>query len=115
MNELSGVVSHIDFMLSWSRNLTTDKVINFFSFAIKQYFIIELNVRHDLCLHVEKIFHTLNIHMYRTEKQVKISYYNAQNNKTLTQWVARAMIIQHTSNKAKFIRWVVYTANARRW
>ena len=50
---------------------------------------------------------------YRTEKLVKTYGNNAQsNNQALTQWIVHARFIQHPSNKAKFIRWVVYTANA---
>ena len=50
---------------------------------------------------------------YRTEKRVKTSENNARNsNQALTQWIVLARFIQHPSNKAKFIRWVVYTTNA---
>ena len=50
---------------------------------------------------------------YRDEKRVKTSENNAQNNnQALTQWIVRAKFIQHPTNKANFIRWVVYTANA---
>jgi len=50
---------------------------------------------------------------YRAEKRVKTSENNARNsNQVLTQWIVLARFIQHPSNKAKFIRWVVYTANA---
>jgi len=50
---------------------------------------------------------------YRDEKRVKTSENNARNNnQALTQWIVHAKFIQHPSNKAKFIRWVVYTANA---
>ena len=50
---------------------------------------------------------------YRAEKRVKTSENNARNNnQALTQRIVRAKFIQHPSNKAKFIRWVVYTTNA---
>jgi len=50
---------------------------------------------------------------YSTEKGVKTSENNARNsNQLVTQWITRARFIQHPSNKAKFIRWVVFTANA---
>jgi len=50
---------------------------------------------------------------YRTEKRVKTSEENGRNNnQALTQWIVPARFIQHPSNKAKFIRWVVYTTNA---
>jgi len=50
---------------------------------------------------------------YRTEKRVKTSENNARNsNQALTQLIVRVRFIQHPSNKAKFIRWVVYTNNA---
>jgi len=44
---------------------------------------------------------------------VKTSKKNARNhNQALTQWITRAKFNQHPSNKAKFFRWVVDTANA---
>ena len=50
---------------------------------------------------------------YRKEKRVKTSEKNGRNNnQALTQWIVRARFIQHPSNKAKFIRWVIYTADA---
>jgi len=46
----------------------------------------------------------------RTENRVKIYKKNGRNNnQALTQCIVRARFIQHPSNKAKFIRWVVYT------
>jgi len=41
---------------------------------------------------------------YRTENNAR------NNNKALTQWIARARSIQHPSNKLSFIPWEVYTA-----
>ena len=50
---------------------------------------------------------------YRREERVKPSENNARNNyQALTQYITRAIFIQHPSNKAQFIRWLVYTANA---
>ena len=50
---------------------------------------------------------------YRTEKASENLRKNGRNNnQVLTQWIVRARFIQHPSNKAKFIRWVVYIANA---
>jgi len=50
---------------------------------------------------------------YRTEKRVKTSENKGRNsNMALTQWIVRPRFVQHPSTKARFIRWVVYTANA---
>ena len=51
------------------------------------------------------LFHTSN------KEAAKLGKQRRNNNQTLTKWIARSKFNRHLSNKAKFIQWVVYTAN----
>jgi len=117
--KLSGFVRHFNFMLSWSRNHDD---------GLSYYFVRDTAVLHywikwqtwllsTTCL--KNILHIFFSQVTALCKHIgqksewKPQKNNARNNnQALTQWIVRAKFIQHPSNKAKFIRWVVYTANA---
>ena len=88
-----------------------DDGLSYYFFRDTAVLNIELNGRHNLVYNMFKEYFTHQT--YRTEKRVKTSENNARkSNMAFTQWIVRARFVQHPSNKAMFIRLVVYTANA---
>ena len=108
--KLSGVVRHFDFMLiekSWRRF----KFLPFRDIAVPLYWIKwQTWLLSTKC--IKNILHIKHIYIGQKSEWKPQKKPGWNNNQALTQWIMPVRFIQHPSNKAKFIRWVVYTTNA---